>query len=77
MKIDGWYRLRKTRDELLNLTDKFMISDFPIDTKLRTRYKEYREYLRALPKMYNEDNIKTYKVKTFEEYLEWKRSGEY
>lgn len=77
MKIDGWYRLREKRDRLLQETDKTQLADFPIDTKLRGLYREYRVYLRDLPKLFNEETIKTAKVKSFEEWLEWKKSQVY
>jgi hypothetical protein len=77
MKYDSWYKLRTTRDKYLAETDKYMISDFPIDTKVRGQYREYRVYLRNLPKMYNEESVKTAKVKTFQEYLEFRRNGDY
>lgn len=77
MKIDGWYRLREKRDSILKETDKTQLADFPIDTKLRGLYREYRVYLRDLPKLFNEETVKTAKVKNFEEWLEWKKSQVY
>lgn len=77
MKIDGWYRLREKRDRFLQETDKTQLADFPIDTKLRGLYREYRTYLRDLPKLFNDETIKTAKVKNFEEWLEWKKSQVY
>lgn len=77
MKIDAWYKLRKVRDQYLADTDKYMISDFPIDTKTRGQYREYRVYLRSLPKMYSEESVKSAKVKTFQDWLEFKRNGDY
>lgn len=69
--------LRLQRNKLLEETDKTQLSDFPIDTKLRGKYKEYRQYLRDLPKLFNTETVKTAKVKTFEEWLECKRNGSY
>ena len=72
-----WDLLRQQRDELLAASDKTQLSDFPIKTELRARYKEYRQYLRDLPTLYSEDTIKQAKVKSFDEWLEWKRGGAY
>lgn len=77
MKIDAWYRLRMKRDQYLTETDKYMIADFPIVTQERVKYKDYRHYLRNLPKMFDEETIKTAKVKNFKEWLAWKQGGEY
>lgn len=77
MKIDGWYRLRQKRDQLLAETDKTQLADFPLDTKVRALYREYRKYLRDCPTLFNEETIKTAKIKSFEEWQEWKRGGVY
>lgn len=73
----NWEKLRAKRNKLLAETDKFMLSDFPIDTKLRTKYRDYRDYLRNITKMYSDDTIEKAKVKSFEEFLAWKRGGDY
>lgn len=72
-----WYMLRSKRDKLLAETDKTQLPDFPVDTKLRGQYKEYRQYLRHLPKMYNDETVKSAKVKSFEDWIEFRRNGEY
>lgn len=72
-----WTLLRAKRNQLLEQTDKFMLSDFPLDTSQRTKYKEYRQYLRNLPKMYNDESIKVAKVKNFEQWLDFRRNGTY
>lgn len=51
--------------------------DFPIETKKRVLYKEYRKYLREVPNLYSESNIRDFKVKSFEEWLEYRKSGNY
>ena len=40
------YQLRKTRNEYLQLTDKYLLSDFPISDEKRYEIIEYRQYLR-------------------------------
>lgn len=77
MKFDSWHRLREKRNKFLVETDKFMLPDFPITGPERAKYREYRNYLRNIPKMYNEETIKTAKVKTFDEWRAWKNGGEY
>lgn len=72
-----WILLRAKRNKLLEQTDKYMLSDFPITTQKRTHYKNYRAYLRDLPKLYDDNTISKAKVKTFEEWLDWQKSGEY
>lgn len=77
-KAQYWHLLRTIRNKYLSETDKFMLADFPIDTKTRAHYREYRQYLRDLPKMYTENAIHTQKVKNFQEWKDWKNShGEY
>lgn len=39
-------QIRSKRDSLLQKTDKFMISDYPISEDERQKIKLYREYLR-------------------------------
>lgn len=63
-KVDGQYviaaipepteeekaeKKRAERNRLLDATDKYMISDFPITDEEREKYKAYRAYLRDLP----------------------------
>ena len=75
--MDYWKLLRAKRNTLLKDTDCTQLSDFPIDTALRSKYKEYRQYLRNLPKMYNDETIKQAKVKSFKEWLEFRENGTY
>lgn len=73
----NWTLLRAKRNKFLADTDKTQLADYPIDTKQRTKYRDYRQYLRDLPKLYNDSTVSKAKVKTFDEWLEWKRGGEY
>lgn len=77
MSEKHWHMLRAKRNKMLDETDKTQISDYPCDTKTRGHYKEYRKYLRDLPKLYNDETVKNAKVKTFEEWLDWRKGGEY
>lgn len=40
---------RKTRDELLDWSDKYMMEDYPITATSKTLMKEYRQKLRDIP----------------------------
>jgi hypothetical protein len=70
-----WDNLRKTRDKMLQESDKYMLPDFPVDTKTRGLYKEYRQYLRDCPILFDDTIIPFAKIKSFEAWIEWKRRG--
>jgi protein-arginine kinase len=40
------FQLRNTRNSLLQLTDKYLLSDYPISDEKRYEIIEYRQYLR-------------------------------
>jgi hypothetical protein len=72
-----WDILRKIRNKLLVETDHTQLADFPIDSKNRTLYREYRQYLRDLPRLYDNATIEKAKVKTFSQWKEWRKGGDY
>ena len=41
--------VRAVRNQYLEQTDKFMITDYPITSTQKTKYKQYRSYLRNYP----------------------------
>ena len=41
--------VRAVRNQYLKQTDKFMITDYPITSTQKTKYKQYRSYLRDYP----------------------------
>ena len=57
--------VRSVRNQYLEQTDKYMITDYPITDDERELYKQYREYLRTYPECRD-----WYKAnpKTFEEW---------
>lgn len=61
-------KIRQKRDEFLDITDKFMISDYPITELEREDMKVYRQYLRDLPASKNFPNVK---VLNFDEWKEF------
>ena len=42
-------QVRAVRNQYLKQTDEFMISDYPITSTQKTKYKQYRSYLRDYP----------------------------
>ena len=57
--------LRLLRNTYLELTDKYMLSDYPIEDEERENYRQYRQYLRDLPE---KENFPDIAVKTFNEW---------
>ena len=41
--------VRSVRNQYLEQTDKFMITDYPITSTQKAKYKQYRAYLRDYP----------------------------
>ena len=54
--------VRAVRNQYLEQTDKYMITDYPITDEERELYKQYREYLRTYPECQDwyKANPKTY-----------------
>ena len=61
--------VRAKRDELLLVTDRYMLADFPISEEEREQYRQYRQYLRDIPA---EEGFPDVSVLTF---AEWKESA--
>jgi hypothetical protein len=57
---DVIWAYRKNRNDLLNETDKYMTTDFPITEEQKKEVSEYRQKLR--------DCTKTFTVVEFDEY---------
>lgn len=53
---------RMQRNSLLAATDKYMVSDFPINEEEREQYRQYRQYLRDIPEQesFPDEGIKTF-----------------
>ncbi len=58
---------RIERDNLLISTDKYMLSDFPINEETKQKYKIYRQYLRDFTK---QNDFYQKALKTFNEFFE-------
>ena len=52
---NSWLRVRQLRGEQFTLTDKYMISDYPITAEKRTEFETYRTALRDLPETYSSE----------------------
>ena len=46
---DKQVQVRAVRTQYLEQTDKYMITDYPITSTQKTKYKQYRAYLRDYP----------------------------
>ena len=58
-------QVRAQRDSFLEQTDKYMLSDFPINEEEKEKYRTYRQYLRDIPQ---EESFPDIHVQTFEEW---------
>jgi len=54
-----WERVRAERDELLEKTDLYMISDYPINEDKRNEFKNYRSNLRDITDTYSSNEPST------------------
>ena len=68
-----WILLRNSRDRMLKLTDWTQLSDTELSTDERKEYRNYRSYLRVLPKLYDDATIIQAKVYSFEDWKKGKR----
>lgn len=53
---NSWDRVRQDRDTWVILTDKYMISDYPISSTNKTSIETYRQSLRDLPATYSSES---------------------
>jgi hypothetical protein len=63
-----WQILKSKRDTLLKETDYTQLSDAPFTTAVKLEYRNYRDYLRNLPSLHNNDTILHAEVRSFEEF---------
>jgi hypothetical protein len=68
-----WKLLREKRNRLLKATDWTQLSDTELSTDERKEYRNYRNYLRVLPKLYDDSSIVNGKVYDFENWKKGKR----
>lgn len=63
-----WNNLRKERDEMLQKTDWTQLADAPIDSNQKCEYREYRQYLRNIPTLYQNKQILKLQVMSIEDW---------
>lgn len=68
-----WSVLRSARNKMLQMTDWTQIADVELSTEQRREYRNYRSYLRVLPKLYDDTTVNSAKVYSFEEWKKGKR----
>ena len=66
-------KLRNRREVLLKDSDKTQLSDFPISTEERLKWRKYRQYLRDI----TEANNNNYNIMSFIEYCKWREDNKY
>lgn len=64
-----WTQLRELRNKKLIETDWTQFADVPLETKERSRYRDYRKYLRDTPLRFSNESVKNYKIEDFNEWL--------
>lgn len=68
-----WKLVREKRNRLLQATDWTQLPDTELSTDERKDYRNYRNYLRVLPKLYDDATIAQAKVYDFENWKKGKR----
>lgn len=67
---EGWLKVRELRNNMLLKTDWTQVTDAPLTSKQRLLYREYRQYLRDVPKLFSRyDEVK---IMSFDEFLKHK-----
>jgi DNA-binding ferritin-like protein (Dps family) len=68
-----WKLVREKRNKMLQFTDWTQLPDTDLSTDERKEYRNYRSYLRVIPKLYNDATIMQAKVYSFEDWKKGKR----
>jgi hypothetical protein len=68
-----WAVFRKKRHLKLRETDWTQLADVDLETEERKEYRQYRNYLRELPSLYNDSSISHAKVYSFDDWKKGKR----
>lgn len=61
-------RVRLERNRMLQLTDFSQLADVPLSNEEKKKYRQYRRYLRELPKLIEREQVLEFKVLS---YTEW------
>lgn len=70
---ESWNLFRYKRKLALIETDWTQLADASLDTEERKEYRSYRDYLRKLPKLYDDSSVTYAKVYSFEDWKKGKR----
>lgn len=68
----NWRAFNEKRLELLKETDWTQLPDVPVTTQERQLYRKYREYVRSKKNNYKDENIHTWKILSYEEFIKLK-----
>lgn len=71
---DMFKKLRKDREDRLAACDKTQLADYPMDSKDKGFWREYRQYLRNLPTYYSDLTVNDYKIMEFKKWKKWKHN---
>lgn len=66
----AWKIFRNSRNKFLLETDYTQLPDAPLTSLQKSEYREYRKYLRDLPKAHNDNSIWSAKVLSFDQWRE-------
>lgn len=61
-------RVRLERNRMLQLTDFSQLADVPLSNEEKKKYRQYRRYLRELPKLIEREQVLQFKVLTYQEW---------
>ena len=64
--------LRKARSVKLSEYDWTQLADAPFTSDERSKYREYRQYLRDLPSQYSAESIHSWQIMEFDEWMAFK-----
>lgn len=71
--LESWILLRQTRDFILKETDWTQVADNSLTQDERKEFRSYRQYLRSIPELHNDESIGMARVYSFEQWKEGKR----
>jgi hypothetical protein len=68
-----WKLVREKRNRMLNFTDWTQLPDTDLTIEEKKEFRNYRSYLRVLPRLYDDATIMQAKVYGFEDWKKGKR----
>ena len=71
---DMFKKLRKDREDRLAACDKTQLADYPMDSKDKAFWREYRQYLRDMPLYYSDLTVHDYVIMEFKKWKKWKHN---